>query len=191
MAHLRNFVRRVIVGRTELRVTLSRRSLVTLLPNDPASAQNTTPAVDDDYEMTIPVSLKRCGIEMKLIVPSGEQPTAHPITIRALEDAVRKALIWNRALVTGQVTSIKELAKQEHVTPPYIGHLVKLAFLAPDIIEAIMHGDVPAELSLGRLKKGFSLDWDAQRKTLGFSGRFLEDKLPFSPFEKTSRFQQL
>ena len=33
-----------------------------------------------------------------------------------------------------------------------------------------MRGDVPVALSLGRLKKGFPLDWDAQRKTLGFSG---------------------
>ena len=165
-----SFVRRIIVGRTELRVTVSRRSFVTLLLDDPASADNTTHALDDDHEMLIPVSLKRCGIEMKLIVPNGEQPNAHPITTRALQDALRKAIIWNQALVTGQVTAMKELAKQEHVTPPYIGHLVKLAFLAPDIIEAIMRADVSVELSLGRRKKRFPLDWEAQRKTLGFGG---------------------
>ena len=169
MSHLKHFVRRIIVGRNELRLTLSRRSLVTLLLDDPAFGEDTTQTMDDHYEMTIPVSLKRCGIETKLILPSSEQPTAHPITIRALQDAVRKALLWNHALLTGQVASTKALAKQEHVTPPYIGHLVKLAFLAPDIIEAIMRGDVPVALSLGRLKKGFPLDWDAQRKTFGFS----------------------
>jgi site-specific DNA recombinase len=116
------------------------------------------------------VNLKRCGIEMKLIVPNGEQPKAHPITIRALQEAVRKALLWNQALVTGQAASLRELATQEHVTPSYIGTLIKLAFLAPDIIEAIVRGEVPVELSLDCLKKGFPLDWQAQRKTLGFSG---------------------
>lgn len=55
------------------------------------------------------------------MVPNGDQPTAQPITIRALQDAVRKALIWNHALVTGQVASIKELAKREHVTQPLSG----------------------------------------------------------------------
>lgn len=119
--------------------------------------------------MTIAVSLKRSGIEMKLMVPNGDQPTAHPITIRALQDAVRKALIWNHALVTGQVASIKELAKREHVTPPRIGHLVRLAFLAPGIIQAIMRSEVPVDVSLGRVKEGFPLDWDGQRKTPGFS----------------------
>jgi len=39
------------------------------------------------------VNLKRCGIEMKLIVPNGEQSKAHPITIGALQEAVRKALL--------------------------------------------------------------------------------------------------
>jgi len=93
---------------------------------------------DDPYDITIPVNLKRCGIEMKLIVPNGEQPKAHPITIRALQEAVRKALLWNQALVTGEVASMRELATQEHVAPSYIGTLMRLAFLAPDIIEAIV-----------------------------------------------------
>ena len=72
--------------------------------------------------------------------------------------------------MTGQAASLRELATQEHVTPSYIGTLIKLAFLAPDIIEAIVRGEVLVELSLDCLKKGFPLDWQAQRKTLGFSG---------------------
>lgn len=60
------------------------------------------------------------------------------------------------------------LAKQENVTQRYIAHLIKLTFLAPDIIEAIKHGDIPATLSLDRLKKGFPFDRNAQRKLLGF-----------------------
>jgi len=169
ITHLKHFVRRVIVGRTELRVTLSRWALVALLLEDVPFTDEKAHA-DDTYNITIPVNLKRCGIEMKLIVPNGEQPKAHPITIGALQEAVRKALLWNQALVTGEVASMRELATQEHVTPSYIGTLIKLAFLAPDIIEAIAHGEVPIELSLDRLKKGFPLDWEAQRKTLGFSG---------------------
>ena len=43
-----------------------------------------------------------------------------------------------------------------------------MAFLAPDIMDAIKLGKVPTGLSLDRLKKGFSLDWEEQRVTLGF-----------------------
>ena len=47
--------------------------------------------------------------------------------------------------------------------------LIKLAFLSPDIMKAIIHGDIPPTISLGTLKKGFPLDWDKQRQMLGFT----------------------
>ncbi|TFH42341.1 MAG: hypothetical protein E4H01_13630 [Lysobacterales bacterium] len=63
-----------------------------------------------------------------------------------------------------------ELARREKVTQRYIAHLIKLAFLAPDIVQSMARGDIPPELSLDRLKKGFPLDWNEQRKSLGFKG---------------------
>ena len=62
-----------------------------------------------------------------------------------------------------------ELAKQNSVTQRYVAHLIKLAFLAPDIVKAIVRGDIPRDLSLDKLKAGFPLDWDEQRSVLGFS----------------------
>ena len=62
-----------------------------------------------------------------------------------------------------------DLARQNNVTQRYVAHLIKLAFLAPDIIKAILRGDVPHGLSLDKLKAGFPLDLDEQRKFLGFS----------------------
>ncbi len=64
---------------------------------------------------------------------------------------------------------MSELARQNNVTQRYIAHLIKMAFLAPDIMVAIKQGKVPAGLSLDRLKKGFSLDWEEQRIVLGFN----------------------
>jgi site-specific DNA recombinase len=82
---------------------------------------------------------------------------------------VAKALGWNQALLTGKVASMTVLAKQEGVTQRYISHIIKLAFLAPDIIEAIIKGDVPETLSLGTLKQGIPQDWQDQRRRFGFT----------------------
>ena len=65
-----------------------------------------------------------------------------------------------------------DLAKQNDVTQRYVAHLIKLAFLDPDIIKAILRGDVPRDLSLDKLKSGFPLDWNEQRKILGFRSNF-------------------
>ena len=60
------------------------------------------------------------------------------------------------------------LAKREKVTKRYIGRLLQLAFLAPDIMQSIAKGDIPADLTLDRLEAGFPLGWNEQQKALGF-----------------------
>jgi hypothetical protein len=69
----------------------------------------------------------------------------------------------------GEIPSMNALAKREGGTQRYIAHLLKLAWLALDIMEAITRGDIPSSVSLDRLKKGFPLDWEEQRKTLRFT----------------------
>ena len=124
----------------------------------------------DAYEAIVPVRLKRCGVETRLIVPNGEVVPAHHSSIEAIRGALTKALGWNEALISGTASSMTELAKREKVTQRYIAHLIKLAFLAPDIMQRIADGDIPTDLSLDRLKTDFPLDWDAQRKILGLKG---------------------
>jgi hypothetical protein len=63
---------------------------------------------------------------------------------------------------------MNELAKRRGVTQRYIAHLIKLAWLSPGIMHAIVHGQVPVNLSLDQLKKGIPLDWDQQWKILDF-----------------------
>ncbi len=60
------------------------------------------------------------------------------------------------------------LAKQENVTQRYIPRLIKMAFLSPDIMEAIIKDNTPKKLTIGLLRDRFSYDWDEQGKELGF-----------------------
>jgi hypothetical protein len=71
------------------------------------------------------------------------------------------------------VESISDLAKIEHVQRTYPSRIIPLAFLAPDITEAILEGTQPIDLTLDRLLAAMPLPlvWDAQRSVLGFSAR--------------------
>ena len=136
------------------------------------SSDDEAPHEDVDeavYQINVPVSLRRCGIETRFVVPSGDTGSAHHASTRAIQEALAKALTWNEELMSGKVSSMNQLAKREGVTQRYIAHLLKLAYLAPDIMGAIARGNIPSAVSLGRLKKGFPLDWQEQRKVLGFS----------------------
>jgi capsid protein len=60
----------------------------------------------------------------------------------------------------------------EHVDPAkdvgcdrtYVGRMLRLTSLAPDIIEAILRGDEPDGLSLEKLRKNLPMRWDEQQK---------------------------
>lgn len=54
---------------------------------------------------------------------------------------------------------------------PYDRTILRLAFLAPDIQQAILHGRQPCRLNLETLRKiEIPLAWSAQRERLGFAG---------------------
>jgi hypothetical protein len=47
-----------------------------------------------------------------------------------------------------------------------VGSILRLTLLAPDIVEAILDGRLPAGLGLPTLLKPFPIEWDRQRETL-------------------------
>jgi hypothetical protein len=52
-----------------------------------------------------------------------------------------------------------------------VSRVLPLAFLAPDIAEAILDGRQPPELTASRLKRlrNLPLNWEQQRRYLGFA----------------------
>ena len=72
---------------------------------------------------------------------------------RALVRAVIQARRWHDLLAVGEADSIEALAKRESACPIYMGQLLPLACLAPDLVEAILDGRQPERLSLVGLIK--------------------------------------
>ena len=72
-------------------------------------------------------------------------------------------------LDSGEVTSFDQLAEQHDVDRSYVGRILKLATLSPDIIQTILADAEPNGFSLARLRVRLPLGWNAQRVLLGFS----------------------
>lgn len=83
----------------------------------------------------------------------------------------RWARAWFDELAEGRTPSLAAIAAREGVSDRYIGNLLPLAFLAPDIVEAIVAGRQPPGLTAESLIKRTDLpmDWDRQREALGFT----------------------
>jgi hypothetical protein len=55
------------------------------------------------------------------------------------------------------------------MTKRYVARVLECAYLAPDSLEAILDGRQPANLSFDRLTRGLPVDWNSQRRVLGFT----------------------
>jgi site-specific DNA recombinase len=89
----------------------------------------------------------------------------------ALIALVANARRWSGMLLSGKATSVLEITEREGLGKGVISRTLPLAFLAPDIAEAILDGRQPDGLTVGGLYRLADLprDWDAQRKLLGFN----------------------
>ncbi len=76
---------------------------------------------------------------------------------------------WSEELRTGVASSVGDLVTRHGVDQGDVSRSLPLAFLAPDIVEAILQGRQPVELTALRLKRiGLPLSWVEQRRLLGF-----------------------
>ena len=92
-----------------------------------------------------------------------------PVTTRAdpaLVKALARAFRYQRMLDAGRYASITELAAVEKLDRGYLGTLLRLTLLAPDLVEAILDGRKPEANSLQRLLGHFPADWTGQRVVL-------------------------
>jgi hypothetical protein len=158
---------RITLWRDVLRIEMQGASVRNALgARMKSAAMQSSPAI----EWTVPVSLKRSGIETRLVIPSAPPPPVHTSSVTALREAVEKALRWNQALLTDPAVSTYTLAKAEGVTQRFVAQRLQLAWLAPDIVQRILSGNVPDTLTLEQFKnRRIPLDWAEQCTFFGLN----------------------
>ena len=114
-----------------------------------------------------PVKFGRKRGSMKIVEPTN--PTKDtPARDEKLYNAITQAYYLKNEMETKKI-SLAELSRREHCDHTYIGQLIRLTTLAPDIIMAIIEGRQPKLLTLRRLlRERFPYSWDEQRRELGF-----------------------
>ncbi|MFC4349198.1 recombinase family protein [Kordiimonas lipolytica] len=168
---LRPLIQRIDVSLYEIRITFDPLELRERLGAiGPISDSDETPdqQKNDPPRITVPVQLKRRGAEMRLVIP-GQKSESKP-TDETLVKLVARAHCWFEDLKTGKVEKVRDIAEREQVHPADVSRILPLAFLAPDIVTAILHGEQPVDLTPQKLKrlKDLPLDWQDQRRVLGF-----------------------
>lgn len=98
------------------------------------------------------------------IMPPAEMMPAHddkgvdPHILRS----IAKAWSWRRKLDSGQVATIQDIATAEDVTPVYVGRVLKLAYIAPGVLEKLLVERATPAVSVKDLAAMAELPWTEQ-----------------------------
>jgi hypothetical protein len=126
--------------------------------------------------VVVPMTIRRRGGRKQIIGPDGvpiniggdgvEETRGDPVLVKALARAFR----WRRLLEEGRYGSIRELAKAEGVDRNYVGRLLNLTLLAPEVVEAVLEGSQHFNASTLRADTSFPDAWASQARFLAARG---------------------
>ena len=117
--------------------------------------------------ITIPMNLRRRGGRKRIVAPYGEEGLVGLQMDDKLARLVAKAHQWLGELETGEISSIRAIAKRDLREESYVGKVLRLTLLAPDIIKMILDGTQPDDMTWKKLSRSFPVEWAEQRKMWG------------------------
>ena len=118
----------------------------------------------DVDQLRIPAALETPKHSRKVFASGGRHHQNE-----GLIKAVTQAYGWRKSLEAGRYPTVKDLAKEKGLSERYVWKILRLAYLSPTIVEAILDGRQPPALSLRQINETqLSPDWRLQSHALGF-----------------------
>jgi hypothetical protein len=113
---------------------------------------------------------QRRGGRKRIVAPDGTDivPTSKPQPDGTLIKALARAWRWQRPLDEGIYTSVSEIGDAENISKTYVSRILRLALLAPDLVEGVLAGSADQSLMLERLERPLPACWEEQRGHLGW-----------------------
>lgn len=166
---IRTVLSKVVIYKEKVLITICKNQLFKVLE---AVAYNTDLPEELQDETKYPIILTK-NIKITATANNGsvliltdsdtQQPEINPTLVKA----IAKSYLWNKQLLSGKIENSVEIQKRENLkSNTYVKSILDLRFLAPDIIETILKGTQPREISIQKLFNIKTLDWNEQRKLL-------------------------
>src|SRR5918994_12958 len=88
----------------------------------------------------IPMRFQRRGGRTRIVAPDGSAivPSSKPQPDSTVVKALARAWRWQKLLDAGIYTSVSEIGGAERIDKGYVSRILRLALLAPDIVDALL-----------------------------------------------------
>jgi hypothetical protein len=127
---------------------------------------------ENTISIFVPMMIKkRGGGHATVILPkNAAHQSDKPNYDAKMINAFAKAYKWQQTMLKNSRLTINALAEKENLTPAYVGRILRLNLIAPDIIKAILDGRQPRDLKLQDfMTKTISDLWCEQKEMFGFN----------------------
>lgn len=116
----------------------------------------------------IPMRFHRRGGRKRIVAPDGTAivPESKPQPDGTLVKALARAWRWQRMLDDGVYATVSEIGYAERINKSYVSRILRLALLAPDIIETVLEGRSDQAPMLEQLERSLPASWEEQRRRL-------------------------
>ena len=112
--------------------------------------------------VVIPLTLRKRNGRPKILPPEDAGlPGSHGQDPHVLR-AIARAWKWRRQLEEGEASTLQDIAGKEGVSERFIGRMIRLAYLAPEVLEYLVIRRVPPALSLSDLVPVADRPWAEQ-----------------------------
>jgi hypothetical protein len=165
-AWLKGLLEQVVVSPTSLTLHLNRGVL--------SSGLGIPKGLVNEEELEGPITLesevrfKRGGRGLRYVIPGPGGAWGGNQQDKPLLQAIARGRFWYDQLLSGQAKSREEIARANGLSGQHVIRHIHLAWLAPDIVEAILDGRQLKSLTVKRLLEKLPMDWAEQRRLLGF-----------------------
>jgi site-specific DNA recombinase len=169
---LQQLVAGITLRREVIEIAVRPSAIPMIIGSDPSppGPANRPVAVDNEVtiNVSVPARLQRTGMEMRLLIEgAGGGPRSEPD--RSLLRLLARAQRFHTMMHQAQGRTMKDLAEEAGVNPSYFTRVLRLSFLAPDIVKTIMHGRQPPHLTAKQLvaRSDLKPSWSEQPTHLG------------------------
>ena len=165
---LRSITSKVVVSSNRIEIDLCPESILqslrAVVTNDPIQHQAKTD-IENPVTLIRKAKLEATNNGSKVI--TGKIASGCNMQ---LVKAITRSFLWHEQIINGEVGSLFEIREHEDIaSDSYIHNVMRLRFLAPDIIESILSGTHPAEWTIGKIFRIKTSSWQEQRQQLGLA----------------------
>ncbi|MGO1069685.1 hypothetical protein [Lysobacter sp. CA199] len=123
---------------------------------------------DGALAVTVPLAISRRAGRRRYGQARDSDSAATAAQLTSLQRALAKGFRWRAMLECGEVASMKEIAEAESTDNSYVGRIINLTLLAPEIIAGILDDTVP-DVQIDQLGISPPLLWSEQRRLVGIT----------------------